>query len=93
MFEVFVGAPEARARARQFRRLYARGGRLYLVPRYTTKIVYQAGLTGLTRKMATSACLRARADGDFCIVQQPTTGKMLWQRAQRSLKSQQKSGG
>ncbi len=93
VFEVFVGAPEARARARQFRRLYARGGRLYLVPRYTTKIVYQAGLTGLTQKMATSACLRARADGDFCIVQQPTTGKMLWQRAQRSLKSQQKSGG
>ena len=32
VFEVFVGAPEARARARQFRRLYARGGRLYCSP-------------------------------------------------------------
>lgn len=83
---VYPSKAEAVRRSRTFIRRFAPGARIYLTPRRTNRIAYYAGATGLTRKQASRACLKARKKGWFCLLHPPKVGKALWTRAQRALR-------
>ncbi|MEM7405181.1 MAG: D-alanyl-D-alanine carboxypeptidase family protein [Pseudomonadota bacterium] len=83
---IYPSKAEAVRRSRTFIRRFAPGARIYLTPRRTNRVAYYAGATGLTRKQASRACLKARKKGWFCLLHPPKVAKTLWTRAQRALR-------
>lgn len=58
-------------------RAQLRGGRPFLVPKAARKVIYRVGVTGLSQRAATKACLEVRKTSQpFCVVMSPETSAL-----------------
>jgi D-alanyl-D-alanine carboxypeptidase len=77
----FAKRAAALKHSRKFIARFIPAARPFLTPRLATGLAYQAGATGLSRKLASKACLSARKTGLHCVVQSPVVAHLHWKRA------------
>lgn len=76
-------AASRRILSRQRKRL--RGAKPLVIPRVARDLVFRAGLTGMSRKVATETCLEIRKTRNFCVVLAPATAAQAIKQGQRAL--------
>lgn len=77
-------------RARKFikqHRKVLKGGQPLLIPRWAQTVIYQVGVTGLTRDNAINTCLSVRSDATYCVVRSSRMENIAMDRALRVLKA------